>query len=85
MKILKLAVTRSSTLVAPPSSGGMSYHWETASGSNFAETDLYFKKELPGGLELILIIVQNFQDAPPWHGERAFQWLISVKLYYILA
>jgi hypothetical protein len=29
LKILKLAVTRSSTLVAPPSSGAMTYHWET--------------------------------------------------------
>ena len=43
LKILKLAVTRSSTLVAPPSSASaMSYHWETA------EADVYFKKELPG-------------------------------------
>ena len=48
MKILKLAVTRSSTLVAPPSSGAISYHWETASGAPFQEADLYFKKELPG-------------------------------------
>ena len=42
LKILKLAVTRSSTLVAPPSSGTLSYHWETT------EADVYFKKELPG-------------------------------------
>ena len=49
LKILKLAVTRSSTLVAPSSSGGVvSYHYETSSGANFAEPDLYFKKELPG-------------------------------------
>jgi hypothetical protein len=48
LKILKLAVTRSSTLVAPPSTGAMSYHWETTSASNFAEADMYFKKELPG-------------------------------------
>ena len=47
-RILKLAVTRSSTLVAPPSTGAMSYHWETTSASNFAEADMYFKKELPG-------------------------------------
>ena len=48
LKILKLAVSKSSTLVAPLTSSGISYHWETASGSNFAETDMYFKKELPG-------------------------------------
>ena len=48
LRILKLAVTRSSTLVAPPSTGAMSYHWETTSASNFAEADMYFKKELPG-------------------------------------
>ena len=48
LKILKLAVTRSSTLVAPPSTGAMSFHWETTSASNFAEADMYFKKELPG-------------------------------------
>ena len=44
LRILKLAVTRSSTLVAPPSTGAMSYHWETTSASNFAEADMYFKK-----------------------------------------
>ena len=48
LKILKLAVTRSSTLVAPPSSGGIPYHWETTSGAPFQEADFYFKKELPG-------------------------------------
>ena len=48
LKILKLAVTRSSTLVAPPSGGAVSYHWETGSGAPFQEADLYFKKELPG-------------------------------------
>ncbi len=52
LKILKLAVTRSSTLVAPPagssSTPSLSYPWETGPGANFAETDLYFKKELPG-------------------------------------
>lgn len=50
MKILKLAVTRSSTLVAPPSNSGSMppYHWEATAGTNFAEADLYPKKELPG-------------------------------------
>ncbi len=48
LKILKLAVNRSSNLVAPPTTGAMSYNWETTSGSNFAEADFYFKKELPG-------------------------------------
>ena len=41
-------MTRSSTLVAPPSSGTMPYHWETTSGAPFQEADFYFKKELPG-------------------------------------
>ena len=45
---MKLAVTRSSTLVAPPSSGAIPYHWETTSGAPFQEADFYFKKELPG-------------------------------------
>ncbi|XP_059089513.1 protein furry-like isoform X3 [Tigriopus californicus] len=51
LKILKLAVTRSSTLVAPPSnSGPVTYHWDASPSnfSNFSEGDLYFKKELPG-------------------------------------
>jgi hypothetical protein len=47
LKILKLAVTRSSTLVAPPSSSSMSSHssshlWETH--TSFAEAEVYFKK-----------------------------------------
>jgi len=50
LKILKLAVTRSSTLVAPPTTG-FGYqprpdHWEPH--TSFAEADVYFKKELPG-------------------------------------
>ena len=54
LKILKLAVTRSSTLVAPASgssSGSVSFHWEATgpgAGANFAEAELYMKKELPG-------------------------------------
>ena len=66
LKILKLAVTRSSTLVAPPSSGAMSYHWETT------EADVYFKKELPGTYpqnsqifhKNATCIQIRFQDAP---------------------
>merc|ERR1719334_942130 len=48
MKILKLAVTRSSTLVAPPSTNHVSnpHHWEPH--TSFAEAEVYFKKELPG-------------------------------------
>merc|ERR1719431_683241 len=48
MKILKLAVTRSSTLVAPPSTSHISnpHHWEPH--TSFAEAEVYFKKELPG-------------------------------------
>nr|XP_040568440.1 LOW QUALITY PROTEIN: protein furry-like [Lepeophtheirus salmonis] len=51
LNILKLAVTRSSTLVAPPTSGSMSssFHWETVSSvGSFSEADLYTKKQLPG-------------------------------------
>ena len=47
MKILKLAVTRSSTLVAPPSSSHPApHHWEPH--TSFAEAEVWFKKELPG-------------------------------------
>ncbi len=54
LKILKLAVTRSSTLVAPPSgsssaSSHASFPWDSAPAVSFADSDLYFsKKELPG-------------------------------------
>merc|ERR1719445_1937769 len=48
LKILKLAVTRSSTLVAPPSTSHTPtpHLWEAHAA--FSESDLYFKKELPG-------------------------------------
>ena len=48
LKILKLAVTRSSTLVAPPSTSHVAnpHHWEPH--TSFAEAEVYFKKELPG-------------------------------------
>merc|ERR1719334_688889 len=48
LKILKLAVTRSSTLVAPPHTSHVSNpcHWEPH--TSFAEAEVYFKKELPG-------------------------------------
>ena len=50
LKILKLAVTRSSTLVAPPTTGfgyqPTSHHWEPH--TSFAEADVYLRKELPG-------------------------------------
>ena len=48
LKILKLAVTRSSTLVAPPSTSHTAnpHHWEPH--TSFAEAEVYFKKELPG-------------------------------------
>ncbi len=46
LKILKLAVTRSSTLVAPPSSSisshSSSHLWEAH--TSFAEAEVYFKK-----------------------------------------
>ena len=46
MKILKLAVTRSSTLIAPPSASHITnpHHWEP--NPSFAEAEVYFIKEL---------------------------------------
>ncbi|KAL1131070.1 hypothetical protein AAG570_012307, partial [Ranatra chinensis] len=46
MKILKLVVTRSSTLVAPPLPSHHS-HWESPHPS-FADSEIFSKKELPG-------------------------------------
>ncbi|XP_017780111.1 PREDICTED: protein furry isoform X2 [Nicrophorus vespilloides] len=49
LKILKLVVTRSSSLVAPPTS---IHHWETVTTSvphpSFSEIDVFTRKELPG-------------------------------------
>ncbi|XP_026809010.1 protein furry isoform X2 [Rhopalosiphum maidis] len=50
LKILKLVVTRSSTLVAPPTSTHYIY-WDshaTASHYSFSDIDVFMKKELPG-------------------------------------
>ncbi|XP_025416970.1 protein furry isoform X3 [Sipha flava] len=50
LKVLKLVVTRSSTLVAPPTSTHYIY-WDshpTASHYSFADIDVFMKKELPG-------------------------------------
>ncbi|XP_050540856.1 protein furry isoform X2 [Daktulosphaira vitifoliae] len=50
LKILKLVVTRSSSLVAPPTSTHYIY-WDsraTASHYSFADIDVFMKKELPG-------------------------------------
>ncbi|XP_031346669.1 protein furry isoform X1 [Photinus pyralis] len=51
LKILKLVVTRSSTLVAPPASVQHSY-WEGSMTSvphpSFTDTEVFTKKELPG-------------------------------------
>lgn len=50
LKVLKLVVTRSSTLVAPPTSNHHIY-WDshaTASRYSFADIDVFTKKELPG-------------------------------------
>jgi len=55
LKILKLAVTRSSTLVAPPSSSasGSTSGWGSDStASSFSESELFLKKELPGTWDL---------------------------------
>jgi hypothetical protein len=50
LKILKLAVTRSSSLVAPPSSAsGPASGWGSDSNaSSFSDSELFVKKELPG-------------------------------------
>ncbi|XP_050432999.1 protein furry isoform X2 [Adelges cooleyi] len=50
LKVLKLVVTRSSSLVAPPTSTHYIY-WDshaTASHYSFADIDVFTKKELPG-------------------------------------
>jgi hypothetical protein len=50
LKILKLVVTRSSTLVAPPTSLHPP-HWETSATSphpSFTDNETFTKKELPG-------------------------------------
>ncbi|KAE8748600.1 furry [Frankliniella occidentalis] len=50
LKILKLVVTRSSTLVAPPTATHSS-HWESSMSSphpSFTDNELFTKKELPG-------------------------------------
>ena len=50
LKILKLVVTRSSTLVAPPTSVHPP-HWETSATSphpSFTDSEIFTKKELPG-------------------------------------
>ncbi|XP_069669911.1 protein furry isoform X4 [Periplaneta americana] len=50
LKILKLVVTRSSTLVAPPTSLHPP-HWETSATSphpSFTDSEIFTKKELPG-------------------------------------
>lgn len=50
LKILKLVVTRSSTLVAPPISLHSS-SWESSLASphpSFTDTEIFTKKELPG-------------------------------------
>lgn len=56
LKVLKLVVTRSSTLVAPPTSTHYIY-WDshaTASHYSFADIDVFMKKELPGNILLLL-------------------------------
>lgn len=50
LKILKLVVTRSSTLVAPPTSMHGS-SWDSSLASphpSFTDTEIFTKKELPG-------------------------------------
>lgn len=58
LKILKLVVTRSSTLVAPPTSLHTP-HWETSATSphpSFTDSEIFTKKELPGMWSSFLMI-----------------------------
>ena len=48
LKILKLAVTRSSSLVAPPSSSNSGTWGSDSNASSFSDSELFLKKELPG-------------------------------------
>lgn len=54
LKILKLVVTRSSSLVAPPTT--LHSHWESAITTiphpSFTEIDSFTRKELPGAAEI---------------------------------
>ncbi|XP_014285726.3 protein furry isoform X3 [Halyomorpha halys] len=47
LKVLKLVVTRSSTLVAPPLTSHHT-HWEPSPHLSFTDVELFTKKELPG-------------------------------------
>lgn len=51
LKILKLAVTRSSSLVAPPSNAGSGW-CSDSTASSFSDSELFVKKELPGHYSL---------------------------------
>lgn len=55
LKVLKLVVTRSSSLVAPPTSTHYIY-WDshaTASHYSFSDIDVFMKKELPGNASMM--------------------------------
>ncbi|CAH0386341.1 unnamed protein product [Bemisia tabaci] len=71
LKILKLVVTRCSTLVAPPISSHHQYHWETHASAphpSFTDMDVFTKKELPGRtMEFTFDLSQT-----PVIGRRAF-------------
>lgn len=62
LKILKLVVTRSSTLVAPPTSMHGS-SWDSSLASphpSFTDTEIFTKKELPGKFPFKLVNMYLF-------------------------
>lgn len=59
MKILKLAVTRSSTLAAAPPNLGIGEMSTYVSHTSFAETEIFVKKELPGLLFKIVTYLKE--------------------------
>lgn len=70
LKILKLCVTRSSTLAAPPPStrretmsssytSSFMHDSPISAHTSFAEADISFKKELPGKGEYLILKCKN--------------------------
>lgn len=60
LKVLKLVVSRSSTLVAPPLTSHHHTHWEPSPHLSFTDVELFTKKELPGNEYSYLHHHQNF-------------------------
>lgn len=62
LKILKLVVTRSSTLVAPPTSMHGS-SWDSSLASphpSFTDTEIFTKKELPGKSTFLFKLINAY-------------------------